>query len=152
MIRLPPRSTRTYTLFPNTTLFRSNHLLINSYSTPPQSPLLPVTRRISDGGCNLVDTRLSTFGRDVSVTALATGSWDSVATLAAILTRLERGEVPQLILYRTVPTPLQSHLLPDSFELVASSKPGILFQLPGSFYRLCPPTETLHSSPTPPPQ
>src|SRR3546814_18349796 len=25
MIRLPPRSTRTYTLFPYTTLFRSNH-------------------------------------------------------------------------------------------------------------------------------
>src|SRR3546814_7350546 len=51
-----------------------NHLLINAYSTHPQSPLLPVTRRISDSGCNLVDTRLSTVGRDVSVTALATGS------------------------------------------------------------------------------
>src|SRR5690606_37265745 len=41
-----------------------NHLLISAYSTHPQSPLLAVTRRISDSGCNLVDARLSTVGRD----------------------------------------------------------------------------------------
>ena len=52
-----------------------NHLLINAYTTHPESPLLSVTRRISDSGCNLVDARLSTVGRDVSVTALAVGSW-----------------------------------------------------------------------------
>src|SRR5690606_25997698 len=54
-----------------------NHLLINAYTTHPRSPLLAVSRRIADSGCNLVDTRLSTVGRDVSVTALATGSWDA---------------------------------------------------------------------------
>ena len=68
-----------------------NHLLINAYTTHPESPLLPVTRRIADSGCNLVDARLSTVGRDVSVTALATGSWDAVAKLEAMLTRLEIG-------------------------------------------------------------
>ena len=41
-----------------------NHLLITAYSTHPESPLLTVTRRISDSGCNLVDTRLATVGRD----------------------------------------------------------------------------------------
>ncbi len=67
-----------------------NHLLINAYTTHPESPLLSVTSRIADSGCNLVDARLSTVGRDVSVTALAIGSWDSVAKLEAMLTRLER--------------------------------------------------------------
>src|SRR3546814_2308031 len=37
MIRLPPRSTRTNTLFPSTTLFRSRHL--------PVDRLLPPARR-----------------------------------------------------------------------------------------------------------
>ena len=55
-----------------------NHLLINAYTTHPESPLLSVTRRIADSGCNLVDARLATVGRDVSVTALATGSWVSL--------------------------------------------------------------------------
>jgi glycine cleavage system transcriptional repressor len=80
-----------------------NHLLINAYTTHPRSPLLAVTRRISDSGCNLVDTRLSTVGRDVSVTALATGSWDAVAKLEAMLTRLEREEGLKLVWYRTGP-------------------------------------------------
>src|SRR5690606_41613400 len=40
-----------------------NHLLINAYTTHPESPLLSVTRRIADSGCNLVDARLSTVGR-----------------------------------------------------------------------------------------
>ena len=65
-----------------------NHLLINAYTTHPRSPLLAVTRRIADSGCNLVDTRLATVGRDVSVTALATGSWDAVAKLETMLGKL----------------------------------------------------------------
>ena len=69
-----------------------NHLLITAYSTHPESPLLSVTRRISDSGCNLADIRLATVGRDVSLTALVTGSWDAVAKLEAMLGRLARGK------------------------------------------------------------
>ena len=83
-----------------------NHLLINAYTTHPESPLLSVTRRIADSGCNLVDARLATVGRDVSVTALATGSWDSVAKLEAMLTRLEREEGLKLVWYTSAIWPL----------------------------------------------
>src|SRR5690606_36225102 len=123
-----------------------NYLLINAYTTHPQSPLLPVTRRISDSGCNLVDTRLSPVGRDVSVTALSTGSWDSVAKLEAMLTRLEREEGLKLVWYRTGPKPVQSNLLPYIVEVVASDKPGILFQLADLFDRQGITIESLHCS------
>lgn len=112
-----------------------NHLLINAYTTHPESPLLSVTRRIADSGCNLVDARLSTVGRDVSVTALATGSWDAVAKLEAMLTRLEREEGFKLIWYRTGAKVVQSNLLPYIVEVVAADKPGILFQLADFFDR-----------------
>jgi len=112
-----------------------NHLLINAYTTHPESPLLPVTRRIADSGCNLVDARLSTVGRDVSVTALATGSWDSVAKLEAMLARLERDESMKLVWYRTGPKQAQSNLLPYIVEVIAADKPGILFQLADFFDR-----------------
>src|SRR3546814_12177597 len=60
MIRRPPRSTRTDTLFPYTTLFRS-HLLLDRQPQPAQRPLRQcpgdadhsrqmVLRRRSDGG------------------------------------------------------------------------------------------------------
>ena len=123
-----------------------NHLLINAYSTHPQSPLLAVTRRIADSGCNLVDTRLSTVGRDVSVTALATGSWDAVAKLETMMAKLEREEGLKLVWYRTGPTPVQSSLLPYVVEVIASDKPGILFQLADFFDRQGITIESLHCS------
>ena len=112
-----------------------NHLLINAYTTHPESPLLSVTRRIADSGCNLVDARLATVGRDVSMTALATGSWDSVAKLEAMLGRLDREEGLKLNWYRTAAKQSQSSLLPYIVEVVAADKPGILFQLADFFDR-----------------
>ncbi|KAF1692477.1 glycine cleavage system protein R [Pseudoxanthomonas koreensis] len=112
-----------------------NHLLINAYTTHPESPLLPVTRRIADSGCNLVDARLATVGRDVSMTALATGSWDAVAKLEAMLGRLDREEGLKLNWYRTAAKQSQSNLLPYIVEVVAADKPGILFQLADFFDR-----------------
>ena len=112
-----------------------HRLLITAYTTHPESPLLSVTRRIADSGCNLVDARLATVGRDVSVTALATGSWDAVAKLEAMLSRLERDEGLKLVFYRTGPKVVQSNLLPYIVEVVAADKPGILFQLADFFDR-----------------
>ena len=112
-----------------------NHLLISAYSTHPESPLLAVSRRIADSGCNLLDARLATVGRDVSVLALAQGSWDAVAKLEAMLTKLEREDGIRLMWYRTGTKTLQSDLLPYVIEVVAADKPGILFQLADFFDR-----------------
>ncbi|MBS0199068.1 MAG: glycine cleavage system protein R [Proteobacteria bacterium] len=121
-----------------------NHLLINAYATHPDSPLLPVSRRISDSGCNLVDARLSTVGRDVSVSMLAVGSWDAIAKLEAMLSRLEREDGYKLNWYRTGPKPVQSNLIPYIVEVVAADKPGILFQLADFFDRQSITVENLH--------
>ena len=123
-----------------------NYLLINAYSTHPESPLLAVTRRVADSGCNLADTRLATVGRDVSLTALAVGSWDAVAKLESMLTRLEREDGLRINSYRTAAKPLQSNLLPYVVEVVAADKPGILFQLADFFDRQGITIESLHSS------
>ena len=112
-----------------------NYLLISAFATHPDSPLLSVSRRIADSGCNLIDARLSTVGRDVSVLALAQGSWDSVAKLESGLARLEREEGFRLVWYRTGPKTTQSNLLPYIVEVIAADKPGIAFQLADFFDR-----------------
>ena len=123
-----------------------NYLLINAFNTHPESPLLSISRRITEAGCNLVDARLSTVGRDVSVIALALGSWDAIAKLESSLSRLEREEGMRLFYYRTGPKPLQSNLLPYIVEVVAADKPGILFQLADFFDRQAITLENLHST------
>ena len=112
-----------------------NHLLISATSTYPISPLLAVSRRISESGCNLVDTRLSTVGRDVSLVALATGSWDSIVKLESLLEKIPPVDAIKIAFYRTGPKPAQSNLLPYLVEVVVADKPGILFQLADFFDR-----------------
>jgi len=124
-----------------------NQLLINAWTTHPASPLLAVSKRIADSGCNLADARLSTVGRDVSLTALATGSWDAVAKLEAMLNRLARDKNDiKLMWYRTEPKVPQSDLLPYMVEVIAADKPGILFQLADFFDHQRITIETLHST------
>ncbi|PKM09849.1 MAG: transcriptional regulator [Gammaproteobacteria bacterium HGW-Gammaproteobacteria-5] len=112
-----------------------NNLLISAYTAHPESPLLAISRRINDSGCNLIEARLATIGADVSVLALAQGPWDAVAKLEAMLTRLEREDGLRLTWYRTGTKALQSELLPYVIEVVAADKPGILFQLSDFFDR-----------------
>ncbi len=112
-----------------------NHLLINAFATHPDSPLLTLTRRITEAGCNLADARLSTVGRDVAVLALAVGPWDAIAKLETALARVEREDGLRLVWYRTGTRALQSNLLPYIVEVIAADKPGILFQLADFFDR-----------------
>jgi len=121
-------------------------LLINAWAIHPASPLLAVTRRVADSGCNLCDVRLATVGRDVSMIALATGSWDAVAKLEAMLARLEREKEYKLVWYRTAAKPNQSELMPYLVEVIAADKPGMLFQLADFFERRRITVENLQSS------
>jgi glycine cleavage system transcriptional repressor len=106
-----------------------NYLLINAFAAQSHSPLVTVAKRIADCGCNLAEARVAALGRDVSVLALAFGSWDAIAKLESALARLERDEQIRLIYFRTGAKQLQSNLLPYVVEVIAADKPGILFQI-----------------------
>lgn len=112
-----------------------NHLQIIAYAAHQDSPLLPVTRRIAESGCNLTDARLATVGRDITVIALASGSWDAIAKLETMLTRLEKDRNFKLIWYRTEDKQRHSNILPYVVEVVSADKPAVLFQLADFFER-----------------
>ncbi|HJU40982.1 MAG TPA: glycine cleavage system protein R [Tahibacter sp.] len=123
-----------------------NFLLINAFAPQPESPLVAVTRRISDCGCNLVEARVATLGQDVSVLALAVGPWDAIAKLENALNKLERGENLRILQFRTGPKPVQNTLLPYVVEVVSADRPGILHQLAEFFARRGITIEQLHST------
>lgn len=106
-----------------------NFLLVSAFARLPESPLLPVARRIAEAGCNLVDARLSTIGGECALVALASGSWDAIAKLEAQLSRLERAAELRIQHFRTGPRPQQPNLLPYLVEIVAADKPGIIYEV-----------------------
>lgn len=124
------------TVKPVTTLNRTStrpaadhQLLIQAVAPSGDSPLLVLSRRIADAGCNLVESRVATVGADVSVLLLAKGAWDAIAKLETALGRIGRDENLHLLSYRTQARDQQSHLLPYMVEVVAADKAGVLVEL-----------------------
>lgn len=108
----------------------SDHqLLVQAVAPSRQSPLLTLSRRIADAGCNLVESRVATVGADVSVLMLARGPWDAIAKLENALARVGKDDALHLLSYRTEVGEEQSRLLPYMVEVVAADKPGVLVEL-----------------------
>jgi glycine cleavage system transcriptional repressor len=122
-----------------------NQLLIQTLSPAQRAPLLALTKRIADSGCNLADARVSTIGNDTSVMLLASGAWDAVAKLETALGKFARDEDVQLVHYRTTPRESAAHLLPYLVEVIAADRPGILVKIVEFFSRRDISTEQLSS-------
>ncbi|WP_343162773.1 ACT domain-containing protein [Oleiagrimonas sp. C23AA] len=112
-----------------------SHLLIQTLCSVRQSPLLQLTQRIADSGCNLADARVSTVGDDVSVVLLAQGSWDALAKLETGLGKLARDPALHLVHYRTGPRSMQTHLLPYVVEVIAADRNALLVEVIDFFSR-----------------
>ena len=112
-----------------------HQLLIQTLTPAIRAPLLALSKRIADAGCNLADARVSTIGTDTSLMLLATGAWDAVAKLETALTKLGRDEELRLVHYRSGPREPSGHLLPYLVEVVAADRPGILVKIVEFFDR-----------------
>lgn len=112
-----------------------HQLLIQTLTPSKRSPLLTLTKRIADAGCNLADARASTIGNDTSLMLLASGAWDAIAKLETALTKLGRDEELRLLHYRTGPREPSANLLPYLVEVVAADRPGILVKIIEFFTR-----------------
>ena len=106
-----------------------NYILVTATATQPTTALLPLTKRISECGCNVIESRLSTLGQDVVIACLAVGPWDAIAKLESGIARLERDEGLKVGVVRTGPKGQQSNMLPYVVEVVSADKPGVLYQL-----------------------
>ncbi|MGA8278742.1 MAG: glycine cleavage system protein R [Rhodanobacteraceae bacterium] len=123
-----------------------NYLLISAFVEVDHSPLVAISKRISDCGCNLTEARVAALGSDLSVLALAQGSWDAIAKLENALAKLDRDGKLRLNHFRSGAKPQQTNLLPYVVEVVAADKPGLLFQLAEFLARHNISIEQLHST------
>lgn len=123
-----------------------NHLVISAYAAAEHSPLIAVSRRVNDCGCNVVEARVASLGSELGVQVLAQGSWDAIAKLENALAKLERDGGMRLAHFRTSAKQQQSNLLPYVVEVIAADKPGVLFQLAEFFASHEISIEQLHST------
>ncbi len=106
-----------------------NHLLITAVAPRQESPLVRLSRRVTEAGCNLLEARLAAMGQDVCIQALAQGSWDAIAKLESALGRIQRDENVRVQFSRTGLREAEGNALPYVVEVTAADKPGVLYQL-----------------------
>ena len=106
-----------------------NYVLVTATATQPAAALLPLTRRVSDCGCNVIEARLSTLGQDIVIALLAVGSWDAIAKLETGVARLERDDGIKATVQRTGAKAASNAMLPYVVEVVSADKAGVLYQL-----------------------
>ncbi|WP_440225810.1 glycine cleavage system protein R [Dokdonella sp. MW10] len=123
-----------------------NHLLVSVFASAEQSPLVAVTKRIADCGCNVAEARVASLGSDLGVQVLAQGSWDAIAKLENALGKLDRDGGMRVLHFRTGAKQQQVSLLPYVVEVIAADKPGVLFQLAEFFAGHNITIEQLHST------
>ncbi len=125
----------------------NDHQLLISAIGSQDGRLLPLlTRRVTDSGCNMLESRCAALGAEFVISALAAGPWDAIAKLEGALARLQRDESVEIHVKRTSARPMSSNLLPYLVEVVSADRPGILHQLSDFFARRAIQIEHLASS------
>lgn len=106
-----------------------NVVLLLTTVPQPTAALLPLTRRVSECGCSVLEARVSCLGQEVVVALLVSGPWDAMAKLESAVARLQREDDLEVQIRRTTAREPQTGLMPYTVEVVAADRPGVLVQL-----------------------
>ncbi len=94
------------------------------------------TRRISESGCNIEESRMAALGGRFALLMRVTGSWDALAKLEGRLPAVGEELGLAIIQQRTRPTRADKPLIPYTVEVAALDQPGIVNSLANFFARL----------------
>lgn len=94
------------------------------------------TRRISESGCNVEESRMAALGGRFALLMRVTGNWDALAKLEARLPAVGEELGMSIIPQRTRPTQADKPLIPYTVEVAALDHPGIVNSL-AIFLRGC---------------
>ena len=94
------------------------------------------TRRISESGCNIEESRMAVLGGRFALLMRITGSWDALAKLEARLAVVGEELGLSIIQQRTRLTRADKPLIPYTVEVAALDQPGIVNSLANFFAKL----------------
>ncbi|MEE8119374.1 MAG: ACT domain-containing protein [Gammaproteobacteria bacterium] len=104
-------------------------LVISVLGENRQEVLHGITRYIRDSGCNVIETRTSTMGRQITIMCHAEGSWDSLARFESGMEKLAEKLGVKLVSSRTDARAFAQEMVPYAIDAVCIDQPGVLHEL-----------------------
>jgi glycine cleavage system transcriptional repressor len=112
-----------------TVAIQENQLAISAIAPRSAGLLFQLSKRVFETGCNLLEARSAPLGEEAGMLMLVSGSWDALARLEVVLSKLATENGVTLNVRRTQVEPLPGTHIAYLVELVAADRPGLLHQV-----------------------
>lgn len=103
-----------------------NFLVITVLGHNKPENLEQFARAIKDCGCNIMESRMTVLGNQLSILMLVSGSWDAIAKIEDTLSRLENRLEVSINTSRTSPVKASNNLMPYAIDVVSCDHIGIV--------------------------
>jgi len=106
-----------------------NFLAISAIGANRADLLEPLLKAIRECGCNITESRMSVIGDRCAIIMLLSGTWDAIAKIEPLLTRLEEKLDINFLVQRTSTRESRRELMPYAIEVVAVDQVGLVHQI-----------------------
>lgn len=106
------------------------NLLAISAMGPNQPGLVePIVKAVRECGCNIAESRMSVMGDRFTFIALLSGTWDAIAKVESIISRLDSELAISFVTQRAAAREPAPDLMPYAVEVIAVDQVGIVHQI-----------------------
>jgi glycine cleavage system transcriptional repressor len=110
-----------------------NYLVVTVIASTIEAIEVQLTKLISSCNCNILNTRMTSMGTEMSITALISGNWGAIARVEVGLVSLEKKYHARIHAKRTILPDLSEKLMSYGVHAVTIDRQGILSGLTNFF-------------------
>lgn len=107
----------------------NNHAVLTIQSAYRPRIIERCLKALSDCNCNVIDSRVTIFGAELSIAAMVAGSWDAIAKLERALPALQEKFDFDFQLRRSAPPEQTEPEMPYAIEACAVDRVGVLHDI-----------------------
>lgn len=122
-----------------------NYLIISALGPYQPEIMSELSRSCTQCGCNLLNIKTITMGKEIAITLFLSGNWGAIAKIEAALPSLEQRLGLSFISKRTTEYTSPEKSMTYTAQISAIDKPGILNGLSDFLLRLSIPIEEMNA-------
>jgi glycine cleavage system transcriptional repressor len=107
----------------------NNYLVITALGQDKPGIIQTLSKKVSESGCNIEDSRMSVLGGEFAVMLLVSGQWNTIAKLEDQLPELEKQLEMTIVSRQTKPRNISTEAMPYAADVISIDNPGIVSQL-----------------------
>ena len=106
-----------------------NYIVLTALGENHPQIIEKCSKAIKDSGCNIIDSRAITLGKELSLSIMLSGSWNAVAKLEHMLPSLKERLNVEFQFRRTSPPDKPTQGLPYAIEIISMDRIGVVHDI-----------------------